>query len=404
MKPGPTDQLEIPTVQIDKKPAPTDQLEIPTMQIQAGSSSRAQSLEDTLVRTDSDPDIGVAEVNCPRCGSKLINPESLGWCRSCGYCSSLEAERAKAVLPSAPVRGTSTLGAVEFFQMLQKVPRWFWILLSGSIVVVLVSIAADWMWLEDEEFERALWTSFQLGGGWLVLLIAQMWVLLQMAPNDDRLGPRDFIVPFRLWNLAFKRLPDTRRPVWLGTWSMTAMVCAVAVVGGLDYWYQFYKPKKVANKNLMSAVLALAETEDKNKSLTESIKDFANSQDLNAKKAKPKPQKKEKGDRRPTVQCVILGYIPATEAVPFTLLVAAAHDDKLLFGGPVRDGLTQKVVKELIKRFEGLEQPQPVAAFRHVQFLGAVWLKPEVFCEIHQDGFDRDGVLLKPNFKALLKQ
>src|SRR5262249_36150457 len=28
--------------------------------------------------------------DCPKCGTKLINPENLGWCRKCGYCRSIE--------------------------------------------------------------------------------------------------------------------------------------------------------------------------------------------------------------------------------------------------------------------------------------------------------------------------
>ena len=34
---------------------------------------------------------------------KLINPESLGWCQACGYCRSLEEDRAKMPLPTAAV-------------------------------------------------------------------------------------------------------------------------------------------------------------------------------------------------------------------------------------------------------------------------------------------------------------
>src|SRR5260370_36875121 len=28
-------------------------------------------------------------LDCPRCGGKLMNPDSLGWCAKCGYCRSL---------------------------------------------------------------------------------------------------------------------------------------------------------------------------------------------------------------------------------------------------------------------------------------------------------------------------
>ena len=31
------------------------------------------------------------------------------------------------------------------------------------------------------------------------------------------------------------------------------MLAALFIVGGLDYWYQFYKPKKIADKTLIQA-------------------------------------------------------------------------------------------------------------------------------------------------------
>lgn len=381
------------------KPLPGNQLNIPTVPLQRESSSRSETAEDTVTQMDSEPEVAVAEPECPRCGGQLINPGSLGWCRSCGYCSSLEEERAKAVLPAAGTSKSSFLGAVELLQLLSKLPRWVWVLLGGVVAVVLVSVAVDWMLNPEEyEFERALWSSVQLGSGWLLLLVAQGWVLFQLAPNDDKLGPRDFFVPFRLWNLAMRRLPETRYPVWVGVWSMTAMLCALLIIGGYEYWYQFYKPKKYANKGLLGAIQNLAEAKD-NKSLTDAVKDFAATQDL--KKQDKDKEKKATGDRRPTLQCVVVGYVPATDSVPFTLLVATLREDKLTFAGPVRQGIGERSLKELENRLPQLEQQEPV--LRGLKFLNAIWVKPELFCEVHQDGFDRDGHFLKPALKGLLR-
>ncbi len=377
------------------KSLPTDAREVHTVQLEEIS----KSTEDTCVKADSASDVAVAEPPCPRCGGKLLNPESLGWCSACGYCGSLEAEGAKAVLESATVRRSSRLGAVEFCQLLQKLPKWAWVLMGGTATVVLVSILAALL-LAKNSFPRAVWSSIQLGVGWLTLLLAQWWVLLQLAPQDDSLGPRDFFVPIRLWRLAVRRMPETCKPVSVGAWSASAMLCAVLVVGGLDYWYQYYKPMKVASKNLLSAAQDLAKG-DSNKSLTEAVQDFANSQDLTKKDKEKADKQQPKEDKRQTVQCVIIGYVLATEATPFTLLVATLRDEKLSYAGLVRDGLTPESTKELLKRLSRLEREESV--FRSLRVFDAVWVQPQIFCEVHQDGFDNNGKLLKPNFKALLQ-
>jgi ATP-dependent DNA ligase len=98
---------------------------------------------------------------------------------------------------------------------------------------------------------------------------------------------------------------------------------------------------------------------------------------------------------------VVIGYVPATDAVPFTLLIATLREDKLTFAGPVRDGISQRALKELQQRLPEIEQQEPV--LRGLHYFNAVWVRPEIFCEIRQDGFDRDGFFLRPAFKSLLR-
>src|SRR5438128_8285935 len=143
------------------KPSTTDPSDVMTLQIHRDNSARASTA--TVVaeaETSAPPVETTAEATpeappCPRCGGKLTNPEGLGWCPSCGYCRSLEQDAKKAALatPAAP-RGPSPLGIVEFVEVLGRLPRWFWGLLGGSVVVVLVSVAADFI-LPDESLARA---------------------------------------------------------------------------------------------------------------------------------------------------------------------------------------------------------------------------------------------------------
>src|SRR5581483_10983859 len=249
-----------------------------------------------------------SEATCPRCGNKLINPDGLGWCSKCGYCKSLEEGAAKMELPAAATRKPSALGAMEFIELLQRLPKWFWVLVSGTAVIAVLSFAGNLL-LPKSSFPRALVSTLELVIGLLALLGTQIWALVLIAPDDENLGPKDAVISVRLWSLTFARLPEMCKQVWMGGWAGAAMLSAVFLVGGFDYWYQFYKPKKIAQKSLLAAVAEAAKDKGKDKSLEESIEDFANTQDLTKKKDEGKDDKnKVVVDKRPTEQCVIIGY------------------------------------------------------------------------------------------------
>jgi hypothetical protein len=343
---------------------------------------------------------------CPRCGGKLTNPESLGWCPSCGYCRSLEEDAKQAALATAPTnRQPSTLGVVEFVEMLAKLPRWLWVLLGGSSIIAVSSVAANFM-LPDDSLARALWSTIHVGAGLVGLFVAQVWAFLLSAPQTDHLSSKDMILSARLWSITFRRLPETRRQVWLGGWSMAAMLSGIFIVGGFSYWYQFYKPKKLAEKSLIEALANAARGKGKNKSLEEAVEDFANSQDLTKKKDDAKKDKDTKEDKRPTQQCVIIGYLVDTDQklrkdVITGLVLATVLDGQLRFAGVVRRGFDARNSDELLKRLAPLVQKQPFISGLNVP---AVWVKPQVFCEVRQSGFDRDGRLMNPAFKELLTE
>ena len=66
---------------------------------------------------------------------------------------------------------------------------------------------------------RALWSTGQIVTGMLMILVAQIWLLILMAPDDDKLGNKDVILSGRLWALAARRLPGTRAQFWLASWG-----------------------------------------------------------------------------------------------------------------------------------------------------------------------------------------
>jgi hypothetical protein len=341
------------------------------------------------------PPVDSAPTSCPRCGGKLINPESLGWCPKCRYCRSLEEDAPKVALVKTPLAKTSPLGIVEFCNLIAKLPRWVWVLAGGVCVIVLVSLASQFI-LPTECLGRALWSTIQLGLGLLGLIAAQVWALIYLAPEDDRLGGKDIVFATRLWALTCKRLPEMARQVWVGAWSASAILAAVLLVGGLSYWTRFYKPARVADKNLIAAAAALAKGKASNKDFMESVEDFANKQDL----TKKKEDNADKPDKRPLLHCVILGYNLGPEKELAELIVGTLRDDVIRYAGRVKLGFNPENSAEVLGKLKPLEVPTPVVPGILVS---ATWVKPAIFCEVHQAGYDDEGHLKDPRYHGLLK-
>ena len=86
------------------------------------------------------------------------------------------------------------------------------------------------------------------------LFVAQVWAFLLIAPESEHVSAKDLILSARLWSMTCRRLPQTQRQVWLGGWSMATILSAIFLIGGFSYWYQYYHPKKIADKGLIQAI------------------------------------------------------------------------------------------------------------------------------------------------------
>jgi hypothetical protein len=179
---------------------------------------------------------------CPRCSGKLTDPGGLGWCQQCGYCQSLEDEKAKAPLAaSAAAPQPSALGAVEMVEIARALPAWVWVLFGGVAAIVGATFVPG-LALPQTGLVRAAWCTGQMVIGLLAILGAQIWALCELASEDGRLGNRDAILPVRLWVQVFRHLPGTVRQVWLGAWGLALVLSALIAVGGLSHWMT-YLPK-----------------------------------------------------------------------------------------------------------------------------------------------------------------
>jgi hypothetical protein len=340
------------------------------------------------------------EALCPKCKTKLISPETLGWCPSCGYCRSLEKDAIKVQATAPVIKKPSVIGFMEFLELLGRVPAWAWILLAGAAVLTGVAIAGN-MLLPRESLGRALWGTIQLGVGILLFFGAEVWALVHLAPKEENLGFKDLFLFGRLWGATARSLPDTKRQVWMGSWSTIAMICALFVVGGFGYWFN-WKPK---NKVQLDLARVAQSQGNENATLEEALDDVANTQNLtnttlNNKDEKKEELKKEPPKQQEVAQTAVIGYMVDDKETLEGLVLAMSDGKKLVYVGTVKKGFSPEASKELLTRLKTQVTPEPTIKGLT---MSAIWVKPRVFCEVLHEGLDQDGRLTKPAFKDLLK-
>lgn len=353
-----------------------------------GSSPIAEPhLDDaaTVPATDLDaPEPEGDRALCPRCGAKLTDPEGLGWCPGCGYCRSLE-EEGQALPAAAPAaaKKPSALGASEFGEAMKRMPSWAWPLLVGVAVVLGMSIAADTL-LPEDCLARALWSAIQMVLSVIGLIAAQLWAIMIVGEREDGLGARDLFLSARVWRAAFRRLPDTRKAIWLGAWSLTALVCGAAVVGGFNYWLELVQQRRL---HLLADKLAGQDTEDTSRTGNEALLPKSN------------PTPKPDDDNRPATECVVIGYqTDGTTVTGIVVAMAEANRDTLRYAGVVRHGLTPELRAKLMARLSRMKRENPLIP--GLTSKGTIWVNPGVFCDVIHPG-DKPADGEEPRLKEL---
>jgi hypothetical protein len=181
----------------------------------------------------------VSAVPCPKCGKALVDPAGLGWCSGCGYCKSfVEEPTATAIVQAATAPARVSMGKA-FGGAIRGVPLWFWVLLVVIAQGIALSIVAGRDLPEGVNLPRAVWCTGQIATGFLLMFLAQCWLLLQIAPEVATLSFKDALLPFKLWPLAMKRLPKNQVCLWAAAFGATIVIGAFACVGGLDHWLTY---------------------------------------------------------------------------------------------------------------------------------------------------------------------
>lgn len=217
-------------------PSPSRLNDLPPPELAPPPSLPSPAAEDVPEPPEEEP---AAPADCPRCRKKLIDPAGLGWCKACGYCRSLEEERARgpATAGPAPLKA-SKLGGVEFVQLLMKMPSWAWRLLGGVAMVLLLTLPPA-LSLPDDSLPRAAWCTAQILLGVVLIIAGQVAALAIVAGDDEKLTIKDVLLPLGLWIVAARRLPETRKPLWMSSWGLTMVLSAVFFIGGLSHWFTY---------------------------------------------------------------------------------------------------------------------------------------------------------------------
>jgi hypothetical protein len=356
-------------------------------------------------KATSDPN-----VNCPRCHTVLTDPHGIGLCPRCGFCRSLSAEGVAVLAATGKVRPWSP--AIPGLQHALKAA-------PAALIAVAVAFVAvvPLAYVADQRFPvgsraRAIWSAGSLICGTLLLLAGEAWALTLLKRMKERVQWGDLLSPLQVWAMTLRRLPTTAWPVGLGGSGLLAVLAAVIWVGGLSYWFRLtpaYDEDGFGGRSLASRqrearaseefervtrVLGFRRASDERASASSSSSasgtgDFAS--------ARPIPSGSSR-DARPTERCVIVGFVPGGDGREPGLVLASLRQGQLTFAGVVRNGLDKS--PDLLDRLSKLGRTRsPVDGLN----LNAVWVRPEVFCEVHQSGANGKGELLDPSLKGLIE-
>jgi hypothetical protein len=338
---------------------------------------------------------------CPRCGGLLKFPETIGACMVCGY-SRVQpvGGRVSPQTLTPGLRPGSTSETLETFRWMSKLPGWFWVLLMGSVVIIGGGILANW-WLPHTASggahprltARTMISTITLALAIPGILITQVWVLFCVALKDARVEFLDAINPIRAWGLAISRLPATRHPLCSACWCWSAVLTALFLVGGMDYWMPSkHKSFRIKTKEFVKAIIGLRLDED------------SDDEELDESEPLPPPPKEVDPDSRPTLTCTIIGYLtnPEEGGLNGILVAIKKEDGKLQYAGIVQAGLSGKKaewIRDKLSRYVTSKRP-----LEGVEVENAIWVKPVLTCTIHQAGVAASGLLLEPSFGELVEK
>lgn len=333
-----------------------------------------------------------AVAGCPKCGNQ--EPWGHGsWCPKCGYYPRLGTSVAVEAEPDWNAVSTDQLPLAE---RLARIPYWARMLAAGMLVVFVFNLAAS-LCLPAKGPARAWFSLIELIAGSMVFFAAHGRAFMTAIMKDSRFAPPDFLLkPGEIWRYTFHALPGSARLIWTGAWGLTAVVCALAVVGGLRYsaLVDDWGFRKRAPQSLAQKIIAITKEQAKDMSMEDALKETTN---VDASDADG--QNKDHDVEMLSAECVIIGYTQRPGEEEFAeLILASLVNQELLYVGTVSTGISDESRKELNLRLKELRTMKPVVKCSRA----GKWVQPKLTCNVSFKSWGTNHQMQQPEFKDLM--
>ncbi len=326
---------------------------------------------------------------CKNCGRTEPWTET-EWCPTCGY--------------SERFGRTFDLGQQsedwdpEPTDLSDAIAPWVRILGAGVVALFLVGIAVRFTLPTST---RAVWTMFQVLAGLLLFATGHLAAYMAAVSESDKFGPVDlFMKPFGIWRPTTRDLPKNAWRIWCAGWGVTAVLVAVAVVGGINWMGIFEEDwgfKKSAEVNLVKEVTkrARAEREGGPDTLEEALDEVAGEEEATAEE-----EKKQEIVRKEEVDVLVLGYVPGTRGRIQSLMLASMFRRKLQYVGSLPFAtLPDDVQAALTRELPTIQRPTPFVDVSH----GGTWVEPQKVLRVNFVKWSSKGRLDNPVFDEMLE-
>ncbi|MCC7085754.1 MAG: hypothetical protein IT427_12195 [Pirellulales bacterium] len=346
-----------------------------------------------VAATTSECDLNLSESACEKCETPRTGGQ--GWCRRCGWYPRLatfveldpwDREDLPQPAPKSKLDICKTM-----------IPLWAWKLMGGVAAVLIASFLLRLM-LPQHGNIRFVWTVGQMLVGGLIFCGAHLACYIFAIMHNDRYHLLDIVLkPVAIWITVLRELPTTFWQTAVGAWGVTAILGGL-LIGGLADKDLLDWGGTPARYNLTKAIAdraqELAANASSDKSLQESIEDFAGKAKEPIDQDEPQPP----GKPKLPVDCLILGFKPLGDHDFYHLILAADVGGKLQYVGTVSDGISSEVRAQLNRRMAELRQPNPFIPLR----IDGKWIRPALTCKVKAKRWSDENRLVDPVFEELL--
>lgn len=331
---------------------------------------------------------------CPKCQEPTFVPGA-EWCSRCGF-----YPRLNIFVEPDPEETQATSNSDNPWK---QIPLWAWQLGAGVAVLAVAAVAAR-LATPDDSMARTICALSLLGAGALAVIVAHVVAYVAAIFSDGQMGVFDlFLKPLSVWGPTFNRFPDTFPRVASAGWGLSAMFFAVVVIGNIPYsklWdFGDAEPAKV---NLVKAIASSGfEAEEADGDLEGAIEEFAgqaNPQPSTSETPKPKSRDEAELAQRPkSIDCVVLGYIPAGDDDLQSLVLGGDVQGQLRIVAVLREGIPPDEKQQLMADLRAIPLDRPFLSTN----IEAEWVEPRIAVRVRFRDWNRSR-LRSPYFDKRL--